>query len=107
MPTSAPRLHSYTVTLTSANQVYNLGTLISAIDSRYPREPRKEVNLQFDSSNTAGKILLVGDANLSTTRFGYKLIPGGSRFYPKAVYVPDVNLQSDLAGATVNVELVD
>jgi hypothetical protein len=107
--TAARGLHSYLVTLTSADTNYNLNELIVAVEAAAPTIT-KELVIQAASTN--GSSVLIGDLNLSGTNYGYELEAKDSRTYVnrdlgKGVDVRDFYLRSSGAGQKVSVELVD
>lgn len=104
----AKKYRAYQITLTLANTNYGLADLLVAIDAAVPPFAHEAV-LQSDDTNGVAKIL-IGDSNLSGTRFGVKLNTGDSRTYvyrQTSVDIRDFYLRSDTAGSKVNVELVD
>jgi hypothetical protein len=89
------------VTLTSANTNYNLYDLVTAIEANAAPSVR-ELSLQADSN-----AVLVGDASLGTTRYGYQLTSGASRTYRSfAANVPlsAIWARSTSSGAKINIE---
>lgn len=66
------------ITLTTANTVYNLGTLLRAAVANCPLAV-KEANIQVDGS-VPGTVR-VGDGSLSLTQCGYTILTNGSRLY--------------------------
>lgn len=101
-------LRGYQVTLTLANTNYGLADLLAAIDANVPAETT-ELLVQSDESNGIAKIM-IGDVNLSGTRFGYKLATGDSRTYVyrvRGVDVRDFYFRSDTAGSKLNIEMAD
>ena len=97
-----------TVTLTTASTVYNLATLIAAIDGNASNHFRR-LQIQSDPANASSNIY-VGDANVSATRKGYVMLPGD--YGPaESDQVPslstlDTYLVSDTSGVKVNVMAV-
>lgn len=94
-----------TLTLTSADTNYNVGTLLAAaLGASLPQTNCDELLVQSEA--TADDVL-IGDATLSGSNYGYKLTPGQSRTYrTKGMQVGWFNLRSPEAGATVNVEML-
>jgi hypothetical protein len=70
---------AFQVTLTDANTNYNLLTLVRAIDSTFVDQGN--ISIQTDPANLGA--VLMGDSNLSATRYGAKLSGGSSMFYEK------------------------
>jgi hypothetical protein len=66
------------VTLTTALTVYNLATLVAAVDSTFPGYCHT-LTIQSDLSNTNN--VYIGDANLSATVYGTILQTIGSSEY--------------------------
>lgn len=101
-------LRGYQITLTTANTNYGLADLLAAIDADVPAETR-ELVLQSDAGNGAAKVL-IGDVNLSGTRYGVKLSTGDSRTYVQrrqSVDIRDIYLRTDTNASKVNVEMAD
>lgn len=75
------------VNLASANTNYNLLALVNAILATTAECPgmAREVNIQanpgIDGAAGNTKSVLIGDAELSATRFGYLLNAGDARLY--------------------------
>lgn len=92
------------VTLTSANTNYNLKTLIEAIEPMLQGQV-DEATIQADEGTGT---VLVEDASLSGTRYGYVLNPGDSRTYrmPGRIRTGEIYLRSATAGKKVNVEVM-
>ena len=92
------------LTLAVANTAYNLKTLIDAIEPML-QGTADEVVIQADSG--AGTVL-VGDSQISGTRYGYVLAPGDSRTYrlPGRIRTNEMWLRSATAGKKVNVEVL-
>lgn len=94
------------VTLTNANQAYQLLSLLQAIEATCPGAAR-EVILQADSTNSA--TVLVGDGKISASRFGYQLWPRESRTYRaeyQGVLLGNIFVFSTSAGQKLGVELM-
>ena len=100
----------YTLTLTLANTNYRLSTLISDIDPK-ERQAFSEIRIAASDgidgvgSNTAD--VLVGDSNLSTTRFFLSLQPGEEHAERGgdgggAVSTNSIYLRSASAGQKIN-----
>lgn len=96
------------VTLTTSGTAYSLATLARAIDADIPGECR-QLTIEADRANTAGSTVSVGDASISSTRYGYQLAPGDTRVYDdpgglvrlaQIYFVPSAN------GLKVNVEVM-
>jgi len=113
MPEARRSYIAVTVTLTSANTNYNLLALVNAIltPTLSPGACR-ELSLQNTNGNTAS--VLVGDAELSSTRIGYELTAGSStvgmsRTYrcsgSNSVSIADIYVRSASAGQKLNVEI--
>lgn len=95
-----------TVTITLANQNYNLLTLLQAIEANCPPTAR-ELVIQSHSDNAS--TVLVGDGSLSGTRCGYELALGQSRTYRSSiqhVLLGSIFVRSAGAGQKLNVEVM-
>lgn len=92
------------LTLTTANTNYRLKDLIDAIETM-PQGNASEVIVQADSGTGT---VLVGDSEMSATRYGYLLNPGDSRTYrlSNRIQTGDIYLRSPTAGKKVNVEVI-
>lgn len=77
LPASADTRFSRTLTLTSANTNYNLGTLIKALNSSASTE-YSELIITADDANTAPVYFGSDSTNLSATDYGLKLLAGDS-----------------------------
>lgn len=76
-----------TLTLADDAAAYNLYDLIKAVSGYDQTKPScRELHLTGDGNNGNGTYVYVGGADLSTTNFGYRLIPDGYR-----VHRSDVN----------------
>lgn len=89
----------FQVTLTSSNTNYHLLDLVRAIDASF-RDVGK-VSLQSDDANSA--VILVGDSNLSATRFGSKL--NVTDAMPAGYSVAGVYARSASAGQKLNISI--
>ena len=69
---------AYLLTLTTKNTKYRLSDLIAAIDAN-ERTQFKQVLIQGGPNNSDD--VIVGDGNLSATRYGYALRAYDSRLY--------------------------
>ena len=97
-----------TVTLTNANQAYNLAELVVANRPAAPRSAR-EVNVQI-AYNLSGKVAF-GDENVSLTDYGFVLSKNDGlsrRWASDQANTPwgFVFVMTDTAGATVSVEIM-
>jgi hypothetical protein len=94
------------VTLAAAGTKYQLSALLAAIDANAATKFRR-LQLQSDPTNGAARVL-VGDSNISTTRYGYKLLAGdfGPVYQDVVPSFPtqDMWLQADTNTTLVNVE---
>lgn len=94
------------ITLTSANQNYNVLVEVQKVVANCPATAR-ELAIQSASGNTG--IVLIGDAALSATRFGVELVAAGdARVYGSVhqnVQVGTKWVRSATAGQKVNVEI--
>lgn len=88
------------VTLTNANQNYNLLTLVRAVDSTFVDQGR--MTIQADPGNTDA--VLLGDSSLSTTRYGMSLSGGEPVFYEKGSLL-NRYARSATAGQKLNIEV--
>jgi hypothetical protein len=101
--------YGITVTLSDANP-HQLLPLLVAIDSTLSNLLQNvgSLQIQADSGNGANYVL-VGDANVATSRMAYKLAAGASRPYQKeAMSIPlgAVYLRASAATCLVNVEII-
>lgn len=105
-----------TVTLTDANTNYHLLTLINAVveaEAKYagancPATCR-ELNIQGDAANNATNPVLVGDALIDGTRYGFSLLQVSSRTYRSDinnVNISDLYVRSASAAQKIHVEVV-
>lgn len=97
---------AFQLTLTSADTNYNLLTLIRAIDEDFVDNAR-HLSIQADPSN--GSAVLIGDTELSATRYGISLGNGEGKVYGDGV-TPVQGLRTTLARSTgaaqkINVEV--
>ena len=117
MPVARRPYVAVTITLTSANTNYEILTLVNAVlalataPSEAPGACRV-VNIQahpgIDGSGGNTNDVLIGDAELATTRIGYVLNPGGSRAYESTsqnALVGGIYARSAGAGQKLNVEI--
>jgi hypothetical protein len=115
MAINRPRRSYYgvQVTLTSADTNYEIYTLVEAIvtvatnPSDAPGACR-EFNIQSDPGNDGSNPILVGDSELSATRYGYSLSAGDSRVYRSDinnVQVAGKYVRSHASGQKLNVEI--
>lgn len=105
------------ITLTSANTNYNVLDLVNVVLAAEPLPSSapgacRELSLQNAPANTAS--ILIGDALLSASRFGYALafgaagVPGAQRIYRadhRAISIGDLYARSGTAGQVLSVEI--
>ena len=106
MPASP--INSYTVTLTTHDVVYNVLTLIRAIEDAAPKLVGM-VQFQNDPDNAACKVS-IGDSTLSTTNRGYKLQTGDSDGFNdphNGIDLSGINLISTVDAVKVNIFLME
>ncbi len=68
------------VTLTTAGVVYNLADLVKAVVANTP-EAATILFLQAATTNANGSHIYLGDASVSSTRYGFDMSPGDSKNY--------------------------
>ena len=103
-----PNYVAVQITLTLADTNYNVLALVRAVEEACPASAR-ELCLESDKANDAASKIMIGDSNLSGTRYGYQLSPGDSRTYRAMVQnVPFGVLyaRSASAGLKLNVEVM-
>lgn len=109
MPTNYTSFLGAQVTLASATTVYNLWSLLTAIDPNAP-PIAAELWLQSDSTNAGGSLIYIGDASLAkTSRQGFVLAVSGTKQYTgnlaSDIPVSGIFLQGSADSLKVNVEL--
>jgi hypothetical protein len=95
------------VTLTTANTVYNLQTLVKAIDAAEPGYCH-QLTLQADIGNGEANVF-IGDSTVSSSTYGVKLPASGASNYESpfnAIDLANFYLVSDTNSAKVNVQVV-
>lgn len=98
------------ITLTNANQNYNLYTLLTAVDTSFVLQHRcQALELQSDNSN-GGANLYIGDPDhLSATDKGVQLVASQAftlSMESNLIRLDDIALRSDTASILVNVTVV-
>lgn len=81
-------------------------TAVAAVDSNAPTTPR-QFSIQSDYVNAAGAYILIGDALLTSTRYGQQLDVGQSRLYPPSSVCPlygDVYLLASTGSLIADIE---
>lgn len=94
-----------TVTLTNANQNYDLATLLVAVNAA-ERIHASTITLQADSANTGD--ILIGDASMTASSFGVRLTPGETMLLDSGgaanrVHLNEYQARSAAAGQKVNI----
>lgn len=94
-----------TVTLTNANQNYDLATLLLAVNAN-ERIHAASIVLQAEFANTGD--VLIGDATMTATSFGMRLQPGDawnldSGGGANRVHLNEFQARSAAAGQKVNI----
>lgn len=96
------------VTLTSTGTVYNLLTLLQAIDSKIPKKCQS-VQLQVDLGAGGAKVY-VGNSQVSATHCGAILVAGQAAipigYDSNLVLLSDIYLTSDTNAIQVNIVVV-
>lgn len=96
-------MKGYQVTLTTANTVYNLLTLIRAIDSAFVDTANAgDVVVQVEDDGGAQKVLL-GDANVAANRYAWKGTIGDTS--PHYGSVGGLNARSDTNSTKLNISV--
>lgn len=100
-----PQYIAVQVTLTLANTNYNILSLVQAIEDTCPAACRE---LQIQAATANADVVLIGDAELSATRFGYELARLDSAKYRSDhsnVILGGKYARSATAGQKLNVEI--
>lgn len=101
-------MRGYTLTLTSANTNYRLATLIAAINAA---ETTNVSSITISSDDANAGVVLVGDAELASTRYGARLLTGESMSFDTGSGINDQStankyLRSATAAQVIHVSLV-
>ena len=72
------------VTLVTGGTAYSLATLLRAIVADCPGEC-SQLTIEADAANTASSTIAIGDASVSTSRYGFKLGVGDAKVYDSRV----------------------
>lgn len=96
-------MQGYQVTLTTANTVYNLWALVTAINANFVDTSNKgDISVQVEDDGGTQKIYL-GDANLSSSRYAWKGTVGDSS--PHFRNLAGVYAMSDTASKKLNISI--
>jgi hypothetical protein len=75
------------VRITFGTTAVQLCAAVSAVETNAPTTVR-QFTIQSDLANAAGIYILIGDSNVSQTRYGQQLDGGQSRMYPPSIASP-------------------
>jgi hypothetical protein len=105
--------HSYFgIQVTVAGTAKNLLTLLLAVDTLVPSSVR-ELSIQIDGGSSGAGPLLIGDANITTSRYGVELVKSttnppfkqyGSGSDLQSVPLANIYVLSGAGTVTINVE---
>jgi hypothetical protein len=88
------------VTLTDADTNYDLLTLVRGVDSGF-KDVARQITIQADASNSVA--VLIGDANLSATRYGARLDVTDALALTELAYLKGLNARASASGQKLNI----